>query len=297
MSRVKIGTKWCSDAEEYSVLNECKDAALFNTMQLSSVYNISVKVSGIYKITNILSGKFYIGESVDIFRRCKQHANCFTNSAMSAAIKKYGICNFTVQLIENCSKGKARELEQYYIDKYKGCGFNSYNMAIGGGMKHLYHNSSTEEYNKSEIRRKEKEKVTKSKFTKDKISRISNAVSNSNRERFALKFCNLRKDIIAIITDNTECKYNEYVDICKLHNKQFYSAVIFRRYCYFRNKENVKKIKEFYAICNTKEEEFNCNEGYKKYCSMCKNKPINKAAFYVNITNSFYKIFSYKYFI
>ena len=59
------------------------------------------KVSGIYKITNIENEKTYVGKSVDIGNRWKQHAkrgcgaDILTSNNLYPALLKHGLYNFT----------------------------------------------------------------------------------------------------------------------------------------------------------------------------------------------------------
>jgi len=68
------------------------------------------KVSGIYKITNIKDNKCYIGQSVDIATRFKNHAKCGlgidtpANNKLYQAMEKEGLENFTWELLEKCPK-------------------------------------------------------------------------------------------------------------------------------------------------------------------------------------------------
>ena len=54
------------------------------------------KICGIYKITNKVNGKCYIGQSNDIHRRWKQElaSNAKLNPHLARAFEKYGIDNF-----------------------------------------------------------------------------------------------------------------------------------------------------------------------------------------------------------
>lgn len=91
---------------------------------------------GVYKITNNISGKSYVGLSVDIFRRWKQHSNTWEAkkrwSAIKAAISKYGIENFTFAVIEECSKEKLAEREIHWIKELNTLAPNGYNRTAGG---------------------------------------------------------------------------------------------------------------------------------------------------------------------
>lgn len=55
-------------------------------------------ICGIYKITNKINNKSYIGQSKDICVRWKQHIkhskDCFYTNAIYLAIRKYGLENF-----------------------------------------------------------------------------------------------------------------------------------------------------------------------------------------------------------
>ena len=90
-------------------------------------------VCGIYKITNQLTGEFYIGQAVDIATRWKQHAKCGlgidtpASNKLYKAIQEYGIWNFSWELIEKCSSNELNQKERYYIDLYQSYsfGFNS----------------------------------------------------------------------------------------------------------------------------------------------------------------------------
>lgn len=89
---------------------------------------------GIYKITNIKNNKSYIGQSVDIERRWKEHiaaVNTDKKNSLYRALRKYGIDNFSFNIIELCSQNLLDEREIYWIKYYKS--YNSgYNETIGG---------------------------------------------------------------------------------------------------------------------------------------------------------------------
>lgn len=97
-------------------------------------------IQGVYKITNKINFKSYIGISNDIYERWQQHIHNAFNSnnqkdyhkLLSAAIRKYGVDNFTFEIlkVEN-DIDQRKELEKYYIKEYDS--FNDgYNMTTGG---------------------------------------------------------------------------------------------------------------------------------------------------------------------
>ncbi len=93
---------------------------------------------GIYKITNKINGKCYIGQSVDIERRLNEHKNCKVDKPIYRAFKKYGIDNFTFEILEECSQEELNEKEIYYINFYNSTtDGNGYNLEHGGEFKDI----------------------------------------------------------------------------------------------------------------------------------------------------------------
>lgn len=82
--------------------------------------NTGPVVIGVYKITNLLSGKFYIGQSIDINYRFYEHQigkGQRHNSAIDAAIKKYGKENFSYEILEQCNKENVFDRERYWAEE------------------------------------------------------------------------------------------------------------------------------------------------------------------------------------
>lgn len=97
----------------------------------------------IYKITNQINGKVYIGEtlkdSIDV--RWKEHKRDRTKRKnekrpLYDAMNKYGIENFTIEEIDRCKAEEVQTYERYWINKYRSyIGFedcNGYNATLGG---------------------------------------------------------------------------------------------------------------------------------------------------------------------
>lgn len=92
---------------------------------------------GIYKITHIDSGKSYIGQSVDVATRWKQHikrglgADPITRNKLYPAMNELGPENFTFTLLEECPKEELSKREKFWIDYYQSYDFG-YNDTTGG---------------------------------------------------------------------------------------------------------------------------------------------------------------------
>ena len=96
----------------------------------------SSTVSGIYKITNIITKHCYIGQSCDIAKRWTEHAKCGLGidtpqgNKLYQAMKEYGLSNFSFELLESCPKEELNKKEAFYINLYDSCNFG-YNSTIG----------------------------------------------------------------------------------------------------------------------------------------------------------------------
>ena len=98
-----------------------------------------IYLCGIYKITNKINGKVYIGQAINIHYRFTRHKNdAFDlnnrqyHSALYQAIRKYGIENFIFEVIEECAPDKLDEKEIHYIAQYESFGPKGYNLTPGG---------------------------------------------------------------------------------------------------------------------------------------------------------------------
>lgn len=99
--------------------------------------NVEKKI-GIYCIENIINGKKYIGQSVNLKDRLYGHKtklkhNKHKNRHLQFAVNKYGIKNFTFNIIEECDAAHLDERERYYISFYKSDNEDfGYNIEPGG---------------------------------------------------------------------------------------------------------------------------------------------------------------------
>lgn len=92
---------------------------------------------GIYKITNKINNKIYIGQSNNIEGRIRGHIkylklNKHKNKHLQSSVNKHKIINFTFEIVEECEREKLNERENYWIEFYN-CTKSEfgYNILIG----------------------------------------------------------------------------------------------------------------------------------------------------------------------
>lgn len=92
-------------------------------------------IPGIYKITNITSGKIYIGCASNIRTRINGHLydlrrNKHKNSYLQRAWTKYGEENFIFEMIEKCNISNLHAREHYWVNE-----FNCLDRSTGYNLK------------------------------------------------------------------------------------------------------------------------------------------------------------------
>lgn len=97
----------------------------------------------IYKITNNINGKMYIGKTIlPIEKRFQEHLEeslreRSKNRPLYRAFNKYGYNNFTLSLIEECHPDEASEKEIFWIEYFRTFKVG-YNATLGGdGKKYI----------------------------------------------------------------------------------------------------------------------------------------------------------------
>ena len=101
---------------------------------------------GIYKFTNKINGRSYIGQSRNIEKRMKEHyyrafnsysKNKEFSSPFYSALRKYGKENFYFEILEECQIKDLNEKEKYWIQYYDTF-HNGYNATKGGDGETKY---------------------------------------------------------------------------------------------------------------------------------------------------------------
>ena len=81
-----------------------------------------MKICGIYSIKHSESGKIYIGQSVDIHRRWRQHLNTKPEKSASLLhtdLSRYGSEAFVLEVLVECAPDELTKFEQQYLDQIK----------------------------------------------------------------------------------------------------------------------------------------------------------------------------------
>ena len=90
----------------------------------------------IYRLTNLIRNKAYIGQTDDFKRRMRDHKNGSNihNSYVDRSIRKHGWHNFKVEIIiDDVPEEDLDNLEISYIAFYNTMAPNGYNLTKGGG--------------------------------------------------------------------------------------------------------------------------------------------------------------------
>ena len=135
-------------------------------------------ISGIYKITNKITGDFYIGSSKNIKERWASHKwqstwNRFPNNPMYQDMKKYGTDSFVFEILEIVEPEELKVTEQQFIETLK----PAYNQMNANGI-------DVDKYKKYQ---KEYEKTDKGKESRRKASnKYNNQLCCYNNETLTL---------------------------------------------------------------------------------------------------------------
>ena len=83
-----------------------------------------MKISGVYKITNTVTGDFYIGSSKNVKQRwaahkCTSKWNRFPNNPMYIDMQNYGIDKFEFEILAEVEESFLKEKEQQFIETLK----------------------------------------------------------------------------------------------------------------------------------------------------------------------------------
>jgi len=228
----------------------------------------------IYKTTNLVNGKIYIGQSINDDPKYLGSGVFLKN-----AIEKHGKENFIKEIIDNTdSVDELNEKEVYWIEKYNSTNKNiGYNLCSGGKGFKIYYGKSDEQI--SEIHE------NLSKIHKEKWN---NMLINMN-DKDLRKLSESRSEISKKSWDISE---EEYKEKCKrisegLKNSDFNFKDQLKSYWDNLDKEEIDKINQ---KRNSSNSEFWKNMSEEDYKKRCDNISIGKV--YINqseVSSEFWK--------
>lgn len=138
------------------------------------------KICGIYCIKNKINGKCYVGQSVDINNRWKEHKKLHSNNStyLYNSLKKYSSDGFDWVVLEECSKEQLNSREIHWIEKLDCISPNGYNLKSGGG-KNCYYSEETKK-KMSESQRGERNHRWGLRYTEEEKREMSESSSGEN---------------------------------------------------------------------------------------------------------------------
>ena len=99
----------------------------------------------IYKITNRITGKIYVGlTTMSLSDRWNDHKSCSRNpakytSALYCSMRKHGVENFTIEVIDTAATLEELNIkERTYIKAFNTLVPNGYNLDNGGGAQNCH---------------------------------------------------------------------------------------------------------------------------------------------------------------
>jgi len=186
---------------------------------------------GIYKITNTINGKFYIGSSKNIEHRWYIHKSQLKNGKhiniyLQRAYNKYGLNVFICDIICICdgySSDRLLNLEQYFLDKIN---TKSYNLSKNakGGDNISYHP------NKEDISKKISKSLKEKYKSKEYLDNVKERRVGNNNPMYGKNH-----------TENSKKKISEKLKDYYKSNKNYKSGKKFEDVF---DKDKVKQLKE-----------------------------------------------------
>lgn len=160
----------------------------------------------IYKIINAITGKCYIGETIEKNpnTRYKRHINLIRKGkgcpALRDAVLKYGEENFKFELLITCPDEDRFRLEKEYIQKYNSIVPNGYNILeggqCGGGFKGKTHTQKTRD-KISEMGKKRFENPDELLAHSQRLKKLYENPENRKKASIALKTSEKFKQAVA----------------------------------------------------------------------------------------------------
>jgi len=144
-----------------------------------------MKSGVIYKVTNIINGKVYVGQTRNSMEyRMKQHLRSKDNVYFHRAIRKYGEDSFKWEVLVECPIKDLNAQESYWIKHWNSFSAEGYNLTNGGDVTEISYATKIKISNSLK-----NHKVTD--ITRNKISIAKTCTKASDATKVKLSKCNL----------------------------------------------------------------------------------------------------------
>ena len=119
--KTKMSARLLLFFKHFLLTKKCKQFIIY---VIKGEKNMAEKIIGVYKITNTVTGDFYIGSSKNIKQRwaahkCKSRWKKHPNNPMYLDMQKYGVDKFVFEILEEVESEQLKETEQKFIETLK----------------------------------------------------------------------------------------------------------------------------------------------------------------------------------
>lgn len=246
--------------------------------------------SGVYKITNQVNGKSYIGKTINFRRRYNCYLSGYRyqdtnriNEYFLTSMNKYGIENFIFEVVEECDIDILSDRELHWMLYYNSTNSeNGYNLRMDSSTGMIVHDSTRDKISKRIKREysmglRDPEVVSKHfrEFWQDKenLERMRNNVSEARNSFFIQKLFDgkivaIWKNINQILTHRPSYKWQNIYAACN-GNKHSYKGYKWERVQNIEGYDASLIVEESWSLVT-----------YKKQCNIDDNKEIKKSKIY-----------------
>ena len=147
-----------------------------------------METSAVYKITNTITGKFYIGSNKNkksrfAVHKCQSVWKNNPNKQLYQDMRKYGVDNFEFKILAEVEPDKLKEKEQQFIETLK----PAYNSNNANGIDTERCKEYQKKYQKSEKFKEYQKEYHKEYDKTDKRKKYHNQLCSYNGETLTLK--------------------------------------------------------------------------------------------------------------
>ena len=185
----------------------------------------------IYKITNIINNKMYIGQTINSLEdRWRKHLSKNSHCRyLSLAIKKYGVNNFKFELVCISFNENLDEIEKEYIKKYNCLVPNGYNLKEGGNRSK--HSEETKQKISQTIKERKDIIYAKPRVGKPHKEETKQKISNAAKGRKIKLESYIKKCKSVLQLDNNNNIINKYISIKEAARINNYSYSYISKCC------------------------------------------------------------------